>query len=348
MCLFPSKILNPRFKKNPNINPALKYVTAKCGTCIECRQQRAREWQQRLEQENAANEKLQRAFITFTVTNQVALEYGIDYEKQSLHEKDQEYKEKLYELENKMMKDLVRKWRLKCEKAGLKKRQFLITEHGDGFTERIHMHGIIWSNKVNEVVEKWTWGIADKGDFRDSTIPYLVKYMYKEQTGHETYRSIILATPGIGNAYVKKQSTHLRHRWRNEKTTYTYILKNGRKVALCEYYMKKIFSEYQRNMRRLYLREQGKQWVKQIEYNTNDPKSYKRYIHKLMYEQAHEKMNRRPKLKKNDYNCNGIIQINHETFTSNRTPNQGRRAIGDGKNQTYTPNLERGNEFEPN
>ena len=59
MCLYPKLILNRKYlpnKKNGGIPPKcpderLRYVTAACGKCYECRKQKARGWLARMENE---------------------------------------------------------------------------------------------------------------------------------------------------------------------------------------------------------------------------------------------------------------------------------------------------------
>ena len=59
MCLYPKLILNRKYlpnKKNGGTPPKcpderLRYVTAACGKCYECRKQKARGWLVRMEEE---------------------------------------------------------------------------------------------------------------------------------------------------------------------------------------------------------------------------------------------------------------------------------------------------------
>lgn len=284
MCLFPTSIENPRYKKRDDVHPAIKYVTAKCGKCIECRQARAREWQQRLYEECKSNDT-SHSFITLTVDNATALEFGIDYEKSIPKTELLD----LYEKENTMMKALVKRWRLKCNKKGLKQQHFFITEHGETSTERIHIHGIIWGADLKRLAKEWTYGISDVGEMRDSTIPYIVKYMHKEQTGHPDYRPIVLTTPGIGKAYIEKNRQ--AHKWNGDKTNFAYRLPNGRKIALCDYYMKKLFKRYQLEYRRIQMNTKGERWVRGLEYRIKDPQEERNYVQKMMYEQKKHRIN---------------------------------------------------------
>ena len=59
MCLYPRLIENRKYKRNkkngwsvPPINDQrVRYVPVGCGKCMECRKQKAREWQVRLQED---------------------------------------------------------------------------------------------------------------------------------------------------------------------------------------------------------------------------------------------------------------------------------------------------------
>ena len=74
MCLYPKLILNRKYppnKKNGGIPPKcpderLRYVTAACGKCYECRKQKARAWLVRMSEEMRQNPNA--LFVTLTIT----------------------------------------------------------------------------------------------------------------------------------------------------------------------------------------------------------------------------------------------------------------------------------------
>ena len=76
MCLYPKLIKNKRYystKKNKGIIPEclderLRYVTAACGKCYECRKQKARAWQVRMTEEIRQNPNA--LFVTLTITDE--------------------------------------------------------------------------------------------------------------------------------------------------------------------------------------------------------------------------------------------------------------------------------------
>ena len=73
MCLYPKLIPNKRYlptKKNGGVPPVcpderLRYVTAACGDCYECRRQKQRQWIVRMSEENRQTPNAY--FLTLTI-----------------------------------------------------------------------------------------------------------------------------------------------------------------------------------------------------------------------------------------------------------------------------------------
>ena len=73
MCLYPKLIPNKRYlptKKNGGVPPVcpderLRYVTAACGDCYECRKQKQRQWVVRMSEENRQTPNAY--FLTLTI-----------------------------------------------------------------------------------------------------------------------------------------------------------------------------------------------------------------------------------------------------------------------------------------
>ena len=73
MCLYPKLIPNKRYlptKKNsgvPHVCPdeRLRYITAACGDCYECRKQKQRQWVVRMSEEKRSNPNAY--FLTLTI-----------------------------------------------------------------------------------------------------------------------------------------------------------------------------------------------------------------------------------------------------------------------------------------
>lgn len=165
-----------------------------------------------------------------------------------------------YELDNAICKRAVRnfteRWRKKHKKTI---RHWLITELGHGETEHIHMHGIVWADDIEEIVNKWKYGFVWKGKKKrgkgglvtwenyvnGSTINYMMKYVTKIDEQHKTYKPIILCSNGIGVGFMKTESWKL-NKYNPEGTREYYRTDNGHKIAIPIYLRNKIYTEDER------------------------------------------------------------------------------------------------------
>ena len=150
MCLYPKLIRNKRYcntKKNKGIVPncpdeRLKYVTAACGKCYECRKQKARAWQVRMSEEIRQNPNA--LFVTLTITDECFLAI-----------------KKKYNLKNEeeCIKKMIRLWLERVRKQTKRSlKHWFATEKGGNDTERYHLHGIVWNAKDETVITKlWFW-----------------------------------------------------------------------------------------------------------------------------------------------------------------------------------------------
>jgi hypothetical protein len=160
MCLYPKLIKNKKYvanKKNGGIVPQatderVKYVPIGCGSCIECRKQKSRNWQVRLHEEIRQNPVGK--FMTLT------------FNEEELQKLDDEVDKKLqgYDRDNEICRLAVRRyterWR---KKYGKTLRHWLVTELGHEGTERVHMHGIVWHENEEDIKKIWKYGYADCG-----------------------------------------------------------------------------------------------------------------------------------------------------------------------------------------
>jgi hypothetical protein len=248
MCLYPRLIKNPKYKQNKknrgNIPPVsderVLYVPIGCSNCIECRKQKAREWNVRLQED--IKENTNGKFITLTFSND------------SIAKLSQELKEEGYHLDNKLATLAVRRflerWRKK-HRTSL--RHWLITELGHNGTENIHLHGIIWSNESIEEIDKhWQYGYTWKGKYvngkyinyvNGKTVSYIIKYVTKIDLQHQKYKSIILTSPGIGKAYTKSGDFKKNKFNPNGETNELYRSPTGHKMSLPVYWRNKIYDE---------------------------------------------------------------------------------------------------------
>ena len=118
-------------QKNGRIPPKcpderLKYVTAACGKCYECRKQKARGWLVRMEEELRHNPNA--IFVTLTLKDK----WYKDIEKKYKIKGDNTIATKAIRL----MLERIRK------KTGRSIKHWFITELGHEKTERLHLHFI--------------------------------------------------------------------------------------------------------------------------------------------------------------------------------------------------------------
>ena len=180
MCLYPKLIENRKYKptkKNggivpPLLDPRTAFVPIGCGKCIECKKQRASNWRIRLMEDIRTNKIAKFVTMTFSDESLVELEEEVKRINKKQHDeiknetgRIKEYIEiEGYELENAIATMAVRRflerWRWEYKTSV---RHWLVTELGQEKTERIHIHGIIWTNVNKPEVEKlWKYGTVNR------------------------------------------------------------------------------------------------------------------------------------------------------------------------------------------
>jgi len=256
MCLYPKLITNRKYipnKKNGGVIPAVSdkrvlQVPVGCGKCMECKKQKSREWQVRLQEEIRENKNGK--FVTLTFSDE------------SIKELSKNIKLEGYELDNEIATKAVRRflerWRKKYKKSV---RHWLVTELGSNGTENIHLHGIIFTNETAETINKiWQYGytwIGDKstgGYVNEKTINYIVKYINKVDTKHKEYNSKILTSAGIGKNYTNRKDSQ-KNKYNDHETKETYTTRQGIKLPLPIYYRNKIYNDD----------EKEKLWLKKLD-----------------------------------------------------------------------------------
>ncbi len=110
----------------------------------------------------------------------------------------------------------------------------MITEKGQTRTERIHMHGIVWTNEnKDDIIGKWNYGIADIGKkgVNEDSAGYLVKYMSKVDEMHKEFKSKVFTSAGIGKGYIDREDAK-RHEYEKDKTIEEYRDRKGNKTDI--------------------------------------------------------------------------------------------------------------------
>lgn len=259
MCTRPKIIKNPRYRasrKNKWSPPECdderkRYIPVPCGECEECCRARSSAWRVRIAEEVRVHPESR--FVTLTF-NEEELDKLI---KEVGNEPDAIFRLAVHRFRERY-------------RAGEGKsiRYVLISELGHKGTERLHLHGVI--NDVRDLGKYWKYGFVYVGySMNDRCINYIVKYIMKRDS--RGYKSRVLCSNGIGSG--KK----IRKGEGDTPEEEGYTLKNGRKVAMPEYYRRKMYTEEQRNnmwTRRL---DEGTRFVGGVKIKDADGENYDLY-----------------------------------------------------------------------
>ena len=236
------------------------YVPVGCGKCMECRKQKSREWQVRLHEEIRTNNKHWK-FVTLSFSDKALTEL----------EKDLNSDLEGYALENKIATLAVRRflerWR-KLHKASIK--HWLVTELGQKNTERIHIHGLIYTQIPEEIEKIWSYGNIWIGEYvNERTINYIVKYINKTDEKHKYYTPVILCSKGIGNKYIDRTDSK-KNQYAEKNTDELYTTRSGIKLPLPKYYRNKIYSDEEKEKLWLELLDKNIRYVNKIKIDVSE------------------------------------------------------------------------------
>lgn len=286
MCLYSQIRQNKKYtktKKNGGVIPAIldlrvTAVPVACGECIECRQQKKREWQVRLLEDVRHNTN--GIFVTLTFSNE-----SITKLKRKVHQKQGKGIQG-YTLDNEIATLAVRyfmeRWRKEYKKSV---RHWLVTELGHNGTENIHLHGIIWTNEpVSKIKQHWKYGyIYPKSEYEiqqnyvsERTVNYITKYISKRDELHKEYKSIILTSAGIGKDYINRPDAKL-NRYKKGETKKTYTTRTGHEMALTKYWKNHLYTDEEKEALWIEKLDEQTRWVcgDKIDISENEEDYYK-------------------------------------------------------------------------
>lgn len=256
------------------------YVAVGCGECIECRKQKAREWQIRLHEELKVWKYKYFLTLTFDSEQLEKLVNELNGTETNVNDAAQL-----------AVRRFLERWRKKYKKSV---RHWLVTELGHEGTERIHLHGIIFDNQPHtneEFAEIWKYGWTYTGDYcNERTINYIVKYITKIDIDHKTYKADIYCSAGLGACYLENAMILKKHEFCGTDTKQYYTLPNGQKVALPKYYRNKLWTEEQRDQLWTDILNADKTYVRGIECkNISSAEGYTNYVNLLAEQQRANK-----------------------------------------------------------
>ena len=246
MCLYPKLITNRKYvitKKNKGIIPFMKdkrvsKVAIGCGRCIECAKQKRNEWLPRITEDIKEHKNSNFVTLTFNEYNYWKLRDEI---------LSNTFIDDEYTIDNQIATLAVRRylerWRKKYKKSV---RHWLVTELGTTSSERIHIHGLIYTDNKTDINDIWKYGFTHVGDYvNENTIKYITKYITKTDFNHKEYKPIILCSPGIGKSFLTHHNSKL-NRYQNEQTKETYTFNDGKISSLPKYYRNRLYTEDER------------------------------------------------------------------------------------------------------
>ncbi len=275
MCLYPKLMSNRRYKPNeknggvipPILDKRALNVPIGCGECMECRKKKAFEWQVRLSEEMRQT-GMKGYFVTWTFDEESLAELKVDVKKKGCSYDD-------WRLENEVCRLAVRRylerWR---KKYGKSLRHWMVTEKGQTNTERVHMHGLIWTNEdKDDIVAKWNYGWCDIGKkgVGEASAGYLVKYMSKVDEKHRDYKSRVFTSSGIGSGYLKRPDAKVA------KRTELYVNRKGQRFSLPMYYRLKLWTDEEREQLWMQKLDENKRFVLGVEVDVSDDFGMKEY-----------------------------------------------------------------------
>lgn len=255
-------------KKNKGKVPKMhdkrvEFVPIGCGKCMECMKKKAMNWQVRLHEELRCMENNLQETGEYTDVYFIRLSYS---DKSLIHLENEIHrikkiqttqinrtlKKKIkfkpyggYYLDNKIAKLSVRRFLERWRKENKKSvKHWLITELGKNNTERLHLHGFIFTTKPKEDIKKhWKYGDVWIGKYvNERSVNYMVKYVHKTDPKHKYYNPIILCSPGIGSGYLNRHDSKL-NRFNDKDTNELYRTRDRTKLSLPIYYRNKLYSE---------------------------------------------------------------------------------------------------------
>lgn len=287
MCLYPTFIINRKYipnKKNGGVVPPIidertLYVPIGCQNCMECLKQKQREWSVRLYEEIKENKNGK--FVTLTFSDESMRDLGKDVERYATG----------YIRDNLIatlgVRRYLERWR---KKYGKSVKHWFITEWGQTNTERMHIHGIMWTNEVKDITDIWKYGTVFIGNFvNEQSVNYIVKYLGKYDEKHPNYMPKILASPGIGKGYLKSISAK-KNKYKSDGTTKDeYRTKTGHKLSLPIYYRNNIYTEEEKEALWLDRLDKEEIWVMGEKIDVSDEKGNEIYEKTLKYYQNRNK-----------------------------------------------------------
>lgn len=279
MCLYPRLMTNKKYypnKKNNYTPPIAKdyrttQVPIPCGQCLECRKQKASEWRIRLGEHIKTHAN--GIFVTLTFDDE-----HLDKLCEEVGKKD------CNEVATLAVRRFLERWRKKHKKSI---EHWLITELGHQGTNRLHLHGLLFTDHPSDIAPIWRNGFVFLGTWVNmQTINYIVKYVTKIDSDHKGFVGQIYTSAGMGRDYMHRAN---QNAYRPLKTKDYYVLNNGFKVTMPTYYRNKIYSEDEREALWIEKLDQERRFILGQEYDTSTEAGFHEWEQGLKWGQQYSK-----------------------------------------------------------
>lgn len=275
MCYFPIKVLNKRFvptKKN-GYNPPecpderLRYITAECGHCFECRKKKRNMWRIRMKEQK--KDTPTGVFFTGTMSpkryDEIKKRYNIEDDN---------------EIATKALRLFLERIRKETRKSI---KHWVVTEKGHRNTRRIHIHGLFFDTigigkyKLERLLKRnWIDGYSYNGySTSEKCINYISKYMTKRDEANPEFVGKVLASPGLGMGYTERNKRY--HTYKGKDTNEKYVNYNGTTETLPRYYKEKLWTEEERQNLWIIKETNGIKWIGKQKFDTRSEEGERWY-----------------------------------------------------------------------
>jgi hypothetical protein len=183
-----------------------KYIATRCNKCIRCKRHNIEVWDSRII--NESNEHKEKLIVRLPINNQSIemLKKEVKTSKTDLtkyiHNKDRH----INNIATIAIKRFLQNLR-KTNKTSIK--HWLITELRNKQNNKLVIHGIMFTNKINEIRSKWKYGQANITKVNIDRLFKIINYINNPNQIQNEYKPVIFNSPGFNKKYTPKSNTSL-------------------------------------------------------------------------------------------------------------------------------------------
>lgn len=242
----------------------MKSIPAACGKCYECRRKKVREWRIRIEWEMRTNPIPAKA-VTLSFSDEALDKLPKDN----------------HEATARAIRLFVKRW---VKEKGRTIRHYLVNELGKTNTERLHLHGIVWTNDWQDIERIWGYGNVKIEPASENAVGYITKYIHKPDELHPGFFPKIFASKGIGSGFINSYTAKKMAKEGPNAKQYLKT-KKGEKIDIPMYYRRKLWNDDQREQIWCNLLDKQERYVRGQKIDISSTEGYRRYFQALEYQQ---------------------------------------------------------------